>query len=50
MSALNLNKILGTGKLSMSNENHNIRNDPNKQHFRWGNSISKDQYMSVYML
>ena len=22
----------------MANENHNIRNDPNKQHFRWGNS------------
>ena len=30
----NLSQILGMGKLSIANEDHNIKNDPNKQHFR----------------
>ena len=36
--ALNLSQIFGTRKLSMANENHNIRNEPNKKNFMWGNS------------
>ena len=40
----------------MANENHNKRNESNKQQFRWENSsdlkseISKYQYMAVYVL
>ena len=49
--ALNISQIPGTGKLSMANDNHNIRNSPNKWHFRWGNSSefkSENSKGSVY--